>query len=80
MNQQGELRVDVTDFQMAGLNGLKLEYAYPLDQGGNSYVVAVVVTSPNTLWTYLVMFEAPESSFDSQLELFNAMLSSLVIG
>lgn len=49
VNQQGELRVDVTDFQMAGLNGLKLEYAYPLDQGGNSYVVAVVVTSPNTL-------------------------------
>ncbi|WP_322496285.1 clostripain-related cysteine peptidase, partial [Chloroflexus sp.] len=80
VNQQGELRVDVTDFQMAGLNGLKLEYAYPRDQGGNSYVVAVVVTSPNTLWTYLVMFEAPESSFDSQLELFKAILSSLVIG
>ncbi|WP_299755617.1 clostripain-related cysteine peptidase [uncultured Chloroflexus sp.] len=80
VNQQGELRVDVTDFQIAGLNGLKLEYTYPLDQGGNSYVVAVIVTSPNTLWTYLIMFEAPESGFDSQLELFNAMLSSLVIG
>lgn len=78
--QNGELRVDATDFQVAGLDGLKIEYAYPNNQGGNSYVVAIVATNPNTLWTYLVMFEAPESSFDSQLTLFNTMLSSLVIG
>ena len=80
VEQNGELRVDTTDFRAAGIDGLKIEYVYPNQRGGNSYVVAIVVTSPNTGWTYLVMFEAPEENFDRQLDLFNQMLNSLVIG
>jgi len=80
VTQNGDLRVDTSAIQLAGLDGLKIEYTYQNYQGGVSYVVALIVTSPNSLWTYLVMLEAPEESFDSQLDLFNTMLNSLVIG
>ena len=80
VEQNGELRVNETDFRISGINGLKIEYVYPNQQGNNSYVVAIVATSPTTGWTYLIMFEAPEDKFDDQLDLFNAMLASLVIG
>ncbi|MGC8801153.1 MAG: clostripain-related cysteine peptidase [Chloroflexus sp.] len=80
VRQNGELRDDVSDVKVAGFDGLKIEYVYQTSQGSTSYVVAIVVTSPNTQWSYLLLFEAPETSFDSQLTLFNTMLSSLVIG
>ncbi len=80
VEQNGELRVNESDFRISGIDGLKIEYVYPNQQGTNSYVVAIVATSPTTGWTYLIMFEAPENSFDNQLDLFNAMLASLVIG
>jgi len=80
VEQNGELRVNETDFRISGINGLKIEYVYPNQQGNNSYVVAIVATSPTTGWTYLIMFEAPEDKFDDQLDLFNAILASLVIG
>ncbi|MEF3274117.1 MAG: FHA domain-containing protein [Chloroflexus sp.] len=78
--QNGELRVDIESVRLAGLEGLKIEYTYLTYQGDVSYVTAIVVTSPDSGWTYLVMLEAPEVRFDSQLDLFNAMLNSLVIG
>ncbi len=80
VEQNGEIRAGVTNSRLAGLDGLKIEYTYPVSQGGVSYVAAIVVTSPTTRWTYLVMVEAPETDFNSYLDLFNTILDSLVIG
>ncbi|NJN17137.1 MAG: FHA domain-containing protein [Oscillochloris sp.] len=75
----GEIRVEEEEFNTAGLDGRKLEYVYANERGGLSYVAAVALTSPNSERTYLLTIEAPEESFDNQIDIFNTMLESLVI-
>lgn len=75
----GEIRAAETDFAAGGQDGRKIEYVYANDGGGLSYVVAIAITSPDTGRTYLVTIEAPEETFDAQLDTFNTMLAAFEI-
>jgi hypothetical protein len=76
---EGELRLAEEDFSAGGRDGRKIEYVYRNQAGGLSYVTAIAVTSPDSGRTYLVTIEAPEETFDAQLETFNQMLGSFEV-
>jgi hypothetical protein len=76
---EGELRAEEQPFNAAGREGRSIEYVYRNQAGGLSYVVAIAVTNPDTGRTYLITAEAPEESFDAQLDLFNTILGTLTI-
>lgn len=76
---EGEVRLEEQDFTAAGQAGRKVEYVYRNQGGGLSYVVAIAITSPATDRTYLLTIEAPEATFDAQIEIFNTMLGTLII-
>jgi len=78
-NPEGEVRAEEADFSAGGQPGRKIEYVVRNDDGSVSYVVAIAVTSADTGRTYLVTAEAPEATFDAQVDTFNKMLDAFVI-
>jgi hypothetical protein len=75
----GNVVAEEESFNVAGREGRKVEYTYVTQGGGTAYVAAIAVTSPGSGRTYLLTIEAPEDSFDAQLEIFNTMLGTLEI-
>ncbi|MBC8075829.1 MAG: forkhead-associated protein, partial [Chloroflexales bacterium] len=72
-------RTQIEGFQLAGQDGLTMDFVYQNDVGAPVYVSATTVTNPMTGLTYLVTIEAPEATYNGTLPTFNAMLSSFAI-
>jgi hypothetical protein len=74
-----QLRTGATADSLAGLPAERMEFVINGRSGYPLTVIAYAVTSPSSGYTYLVMLEAREQDFGTQLPTFTPMLESLII-
>ena len=74
-----EQRGDVEQFDLAGLDGIRLVYHFS-GEDEVIQVTAIAVTSPDNAQTYLFTMETPQSEVDSKGALFEQMLATIDIG
>ena len=72
-------RGDIQAARVAGRDGLQVEYVYQDADGVLFHVIGVVVSDQASEATYLITFDAPETTFASDKATFERMLASFRI-
>jgi hypothetical protein len=74
-----ELRSDIQGVRVAGRDALQVEYVYQNQEGVLFHVIGVAVSGNAVDATYLITFDAPETTFASDKATFERMLASFAI-
>jgi len=73
------LRGDIQAARVADRDGHQVEYVYQDADGVLFHVIGVAVSDPASKATYLITFDAPETTFASDKAMFERMLASFAI-
>jgi hypothetical protein len=73
------LRSDIQAVRVAGRDALQVEYVYQNQEGVLFHVIGVAVSGNAVDATYLITFDAPETTFTNDKATFERMLESFAI-